>query len=1271
MPAFVPDGPDVPERLLQAHEEGKVVFFCGAGISYPAGLPGFGKLVEDIYEEIGRTRSDVEETAFLQGRFDETIDLIERDLNDRHEDRLLVRRAVARILEPNLRRKGASDTHKGLLDLSQDPHGVTRLVTTNFDRIFEFVIKKFKLGTKSFLAPLLPIPKVTKWDGIVYLHGGLLSPKPSAVDLNRLVLSSGDFGLAYLNERWASRFVSELLKNFTVCFVGYSIEDPVLRYMMDALAADELLGENRIESFAFASFKTGQKESMERKWRAKGVEPLLFDQDAGGSPFAVLHKSIQEWARIYSTGTSGKRNIIQEHAEHPPVTPSRADFVSSRVLWALTDAKAAKHFAEMEPVPPIEWLDSLSESLFDATDLGRFGVKEELRKDDKRQFSMLWRPSPSTLAPAMSLVSGGNGTSSWDDVMWQLCRWLLRHLGDPKLILWIAERGGRIHHQFRWLIEGELRRLRKLAAEGKEDEISKIRENAPKAIPDAAMRILWALVLANRLKGDREIGVYGWFDRLAEEGLTLGLRMELRDLLRPCIAIAKPYRGLLSEARKDEEPSVESLVRWEIVLASEHPGSAIRDRRSTPNWLSSLPELLGDFQGLLQEALDLKLELSGSGEKRMLSVLDLPSISTHSQNRGYHEWTVLVSLTRDAWLATLEENHDKARNVARDWWAIEYPLFKRMALFAAAQEGAVEDSEAVGWLLSENGEWLWDIETKRECLRLLAELGDRWEVPAGSRRKPEQIKLEREILKGPPRENVKDDATEKDFADYRDRQIWLRLEKLSSGNYELGRAAASALRRLRETHASWKLAEDQSDEFVFWMEVSDGATDHIPTPTKPRDLVRWLKSYPKAEIMKDDDWRERCRTHPRAVIFALRFSFQQGDWYPDRLNIALYAWAEDEELLKQSWRYMADFLDALSDARKGEVISGLSWWMQAGGGIFCSNETVFFALANDLLDLGLTAKDQFDRDVMLDAINHPIGQATESVLRWWFRDSSRGKGPLEGNARDFLSKVCDTDVEKFRLGRVILARATAPLLRVDEGWATKFLLPLFDWQTSVEEAKVCWIGFLHSPRRVPALLSLLKGPFLATSNHLGVLGKDCREVYARFFTYVAIEPAGVFSDQEIRTVFDRFENSDLWNAARTLSDVIEGAGDKGEVFWRDTLKTFIKKIWPKGDDKKSGQIAGQFAEVCIAADQELPDAVATLKPHLREVQWPDTILDKLVEKNLHIRFPEAVLELVFLVVGEKPGYRLKSLKSILDQIGNERPRLRRRREFKRLQELLE
>lgn len=73
--------------------------------------------------------------------------------------------------------------------------------------------------------------------------------KTDEASLNRLVVTSGDFGLAYLVERWASRFVSELFRKLYSVFVGYSLNDPVMKYMMDAIAADRMLGENTPEAW--------------------------------------------------------------------------------------------------------------------------------------------------------------------------------------------------------------------------------------------------------------------------------------------------------------------------------------------------------------------------------------------------------------------------------------------------------------------------------------------------------------------------------------------------------------------------------------------------------------------------------------------------------------------------------------------------------------------------------------------------------------------------------------------------------------------------------------------------------------------------------------------------------------------------------------------------------------------------------------------------------------------------------------------------------------
>ena len=65
---FVRHGPDIPERLLQAHEDGRVVFFCGAGISYPARMPDFAGLVKKLYAALATTPNAVQQAAIKARR---------------------------------------------------------------------------------------------------------------------------------------------------------------------------------------------------------------------------------------------------------------------------------------------------------------------------------------------------------------------------------------------------------------------------------------------------------------------------------------------------------------------------------------------------------------------------------------------------------------------------------------------------------------------------------------------------------------------------------------------------------------------------------------------------------------------------------------------------------------------------------------------------------------------------------------------------------------------------------------------------------------------------------------------------------------------------------------------------------------------------------------------------------------------------------------------------------------------------------------------------
>lgn len=239
-----------------------------------------------------------------------------------------------------------------MLQLARNREGMLRLVTTNFDRIFEKAAKKAKQPIQSFVAPLLPVPKNSRWNGVVYLHG-LLPEKTDEGALQRLIVTSGDFGLAYLTERWAARFVSELFRNYVVCFVGYSIDDPVMRYMMDALAADRMLGEATPQAYALSDCESGQEERKTNEWKAKGVTPILYDST---DSHAILRNTLNVWADTYRDGILGKERIVMEYGiAHPSASTQQDDFVG-RMLWALSHESGlpAKCFAEFNPAPSIE-----------------------------------------------------------------------------------------------------------------------------------------------------------------------------------------------------------------------------------------------------------------------------------------------------------------------------------------------------------------------------------------------------------------------------------------------------------------------------------------------------------------------------------------------------------------------------------------------------------------------------------------------------------------------------------------------------------------------------------------------------------------------------------------------------------------------------------------------------------------------------------------------------------------------------------------------------
>jgi hypothetical protein len=273
---FLKDGPAIPDDLLIARDESRAVFFCGAGVSRArAGLPGFFGLAEGVIQKLGvpadeaackilsvarKIGEETGETGLISA--DRILGLLERHFLPRD-----IEAAVAEVLRP--KKDVDLSAHKIMLDLATTQEGKVRLVTTNFDRLFEDC--RDNLGTRQ--PPNLPDPsRQADMDGVIYLHGRATEDYTGA-DGEGFVLSSSEFGRAYLSDGWATQFFRGILDRYVVVFVGYGADDPPVQYLLEAL-------NRKAGSLArIYAFQSGLTTDADAKWLHKGVKPIPYDEN--------------------------------------------------------------------------------------------------------------------------------------------------------------------------------------------------------------------------------------------------------------------------------------------------------------------------------------------------------------------------------------------------------------------------------------------------------------------------------------------------------------------------------------------------------------------------------------------------------------------------------------------------------------------------------------------------------------------------------------------------------------------------------------------------------------------------------------------------------------------------------------------------------------------------------------------------------------------------------------------------------------------------------
>ncbi|MBF0620366.1 MAG: SIR2 family protein [Magnetococcales bacterium] len=1207
----------IPNALRQAHIDGNVVFLCGAGVSMPA-LPSFNALVKNVLSKFlpneDWCRNDkICKTAwqvFNDRQYDDTLGFLESEFG-----RLLVCKAVADQLIDN---KAKIDQHTILIQLSDLDHNKGRLVTTNFDLLFEKALKKFtkneNLNTQIHVAPSLPPANPTSSYGLTYLHGKLGTTENDY----GLVLTTADFGKAYMLEGWARRFVVELSRHYHIVFLGYQVEDPVMRYLVVALAAVRAeLGESQFkESYAFAPYgkdeQTKTREDVKSAWELKGVTPLIYHNPDRKHGHKKLWSELGKWARSYRLGREEKNQMVVKYIRSPPKTEEESQIAD--LIWALKDPKTARYFAERiddersepkEERPEPKWLPYLQKS------------------------GLMSLPTVQTIADkpdsiSVPLVSNTlNDGLKLHDSTYSLGIWVSHFLESLDTLHWAIKEGSVLHIDLRNIIQ---RRFNSINS-GKVPALTKVWQVL--SDDNYAMRL-----------SQRNKSISSYLPKLGR-GNIFANRVFL-EKLRPIPIFTKKIQWEEQPEKDINRPSDWYAVNIQLVgIKYRHDIKKLKEKAD--RWEDVLAILVYDLTYLLVEAFDWLQEFGLVSPEDGLSAYECRSISSHEQNEYSENWTVLIELTRDAYDALSDQNEDEAALLVQHWLQIPYPVFQRLSLYAVT-EGINSDVQlGLEILLNETNPALWNISTQREKMRFLRKRGADFS-------QENLFQLVDKIIEGPPRSEKFEALLEERREQWVDRSVWLLLASLSKSGANLPANAKERLDHFEVTY-DWKLQEDHSDEFTMFNYSSVGigldeegvSEDFLNMSVQ--DFINWSKSK------------------------------------EDNKDVFRVVWGEflKRNMSKDEIKSVAETLQKMPLSILSQLDVYASYWLQDSRKKL--GKRMRQGLWRRLWQASLQSETPNNDFTVNTAFNHSGGiladvlyfEMVEYIPRI---DAGESPGLPKQLKKDF-DLIAEGYSPSAKLARIKMAARLAYLHRIDPVWTRHTLLSRMDFSQEKLFESLLWQSYLMNPRCPNDLFMVFKDLFFMVLNDLdkAELSGTIRSNAIRLFMFIAIPPDGIVDMEEVKGVLLNLGKADLPSAASVLREVVEGAGKKASYLWKESMGDWFSEVWlPVDKKRRSVRLTEQLGKMAIYSGDAFPDVVDAIKNILCSKKGFFPTLSELVnnEKNLDLvrRFPDHSLILLDKTVSNQSEYIVnKNLNTALGIVANSKSELQQLDSYKRLNDM--
>lgn len=1263
---FHPEGPSIPDILLERSDAGRVVFLCGAGVSLPSGMPTFVDLTRYVIEHFDPSHDSEIMAAFRPWLHDQSSTNVPLDqiFNLLHLEygKDEVNALVTKRLSVSRTDREVGREHALIKRISSNQSGVPQIVTTNFDRLFE--ADQTQDNLTRYVPPAFPeLNFGSTIEGITYLHGRLVDE--NAVS-HPYVLSSADFGRAYLAEGWATNFIKLLLERYIVVLVGYQAEDPPVKYLLQGLNHDGQHDRSRLYTF-----DCGLAEEIEAKWRDRGVTAIAY------SNHPDLWKSMEAWAERADDPRRWRASVIAKSQQDPKVM---APYERGQVAHILRTAQGARLFSETIPRPHPEWIcvmdanirsakkhriysEFSEDEVCDPQEI--YGLDDDLKdiSDDERKRGISndnlleWRDEDDNPSDYHRLAGG---LESIPKRLGHLITWFSGSLDSPVMAWWAIRKNG-LHPLLLKKLEWPL------------EYSGTLHKRA---------RHLWSLILEHHKDPRNRRYDVDWHDlkaRINTHGWTAGVLREFRRVMAPRLEMKLPYG--LGEVRPPsnswEEIHFSELGQFEVVFTERHDKDLDVPDNVLLQVFSALEEQLIIAAGLLEDIETSYFptpscypERAIEGEEHFTKGADILAWFTHLFDRVAAKWPELA-------------------NAHATTWPITEPfIFRKLRLYAFSKTEVFGADHVAEEVLSLEQDGFWDTNISRELLFLLT---DRWEEFS----KEKQNKIIERIVTGPKELPY---SFEEELPKEREMLAARYARYLEMHGCELSAIHSNRLNVMIKSIPDW------DDSWATSVVISWGIRSGWVSTDEQPDVISSLPVHeiiPKIkELLKRDDnsFTNRqpfiglIKENPRKALSALTIAGKNGDypkefWSPmiselpadikPRLRRAFLNRIKDLPI-----EVVVYLRHELSNWLEKNVIETLKFDSNLGWAVYDHIiEGIKFGGVNATKSgLGELRRGgeiiMQSRRTFSHAINGPIGKCTQALFQAIPGEESEAGSLIPDYIKSRIERLFTAPGEGADHAIAITARNLNWLMFVDPIWTKKQLIPFLDLKHPAAEP--AWNGYLNS-NSMPsiAVANLIKPYFLDLIPWLENISWE-KDFSVRASQWLGLmrmfhpdEPSSP-SRNEMRSVLRALSDE----ARNRFISWLGLVGQKNENGWIKYVVPLISEDWPKEHRYRTTTSVKAWIGLLDAAGDSFPVVYEVVKVLLVPIETFDHVSYRFTQKlgnkeAITVVFPEKTLDLINRITPQSLTRPLSELQKVLGLIEETESSLTKDLRYLRLIELVE